>query len=364
MNRFNLRQACLLFIGILPVTKIFMLPSIVSGISANDGWISTLLNLSLDLVALFFIVYSMQKANCSFSTLLENAVGKTASKIIYGFYAFYFLVKAYTPLVEQKNFVERTLYETAPSFLIFLPFFFVSAYICFKKKVAIGRIADVIGFVSIASLVLLFFLSFGNADFSMALPFGITGAKNITKATFVSLPWYGDAVYLLFLFDGNLGGKKPLIKTLLCYLLAGGFVVLFMLSFYGTFSYISNRQTFALTEISKYSGVISSIGRFDYVAIFGILFSSIFALCLPIYCLVECIAKIFNLKNKLVLSVGVNLLIALLLLLLDPYFNSTLIFVTSVGGWVLFALGNLFPLFLPLFVRRRVNENYKKTNNG
>jgi len=144
-DKFNVRNVCLFLIAFVPVTKIFLLPSIMAQFAFSDMWISALLNVALDTLTLFCALSLWKRyEGRDFYNILADNFGKTAAKIVYALYFLYFILKAYSPVTEQKTYVERTLYESTATVFTFLPFFLVSAYLASKKLFVLGRLADVI----------------------------------------------------------------------------------------------------------------------------------------------------------------------------------------------------------------------------
>ena len=133
MYQLKTRQICLFFIAFVPVSKFFLLPSMIAGFSANDMWISCLLNILFDILSIIGVCIACKKTKSDFFTLLEKCFGKTGSKIILTVYAILFFLKALIPVNDLRNYVEITLYETIPSSIYFIPFFIVCFYLCFHS---------------------------------------------------------------------------------------------------------------------------------------------------------------------------------------------------------------------------------------
>ena len=120
------RQICLFFIAFLPILKIFMMPSVVSSISNEDAWISTVINCLLDLLTLLVLLYASKLINKPFFLMLEETFGKTGAKIIAFLYFLFFTIKAILPINEQKDYVEFTLYTLISTTFYFFPFFILA----------------------------------------------------------------------------------------------------------------------------------------------------------------------------------------------------------------------------------------------
>ncbi len=359
------RQICLFFIAFLPVTKLFSLPSVIAGVANEDMWISSVINMLIDLITLSALIFTCSRAKTDFYGLLKLNFGKVVAKIILGFYFIAFIAKALIPLTEQKNFVDLTLYETLPNVLNFLPFFLISFYLCIKGVRVLGRCADILWVCTLIGVSLIFVLSIPNSDFSAALPVGANGFKNIMTGSYRSFNWYGDCLYLAFFIGQFKFQKKDGVKLTLSYVLPTVMVAIFMLIFYGVFTSIAHRQTFALTEISKYTTVINNIGRFDYIGILFILLSNFFALSLPIYFACDIIKKICGFKKAWIPALIVNVLLVLYMFIFNEYFASVEKFIQSYGNAFFFITANVLPI-ITVFLKKgdTPNATLKREING
>lgn len=358
-DNFRIRNVCLFFIAFLPATKIFLLPSVLVKVAGSDMWISSVINVALDALTLIcaLVLWQRYKGRDYYDILTLN-IGKVGAKIVYALYFIYFFIKAYTLVNEQKLYVERTLYENTTNFFTFLPFFFFCGYIASKKLFVLGRLADIMFLCTVIGLVILYALAFSNTDFGAVLPVGVNGAGKIVKGAFSSFNWFGDAVYLFFLMGRIPPEKKAYAKLVPSYFAAGIFPVLCMLMFYGIFSSVAARQEFALTEIAKYSVAINNIGRFDYIAIFALLFSGSVAMCLPLYFATECIVKITGIEKKIYVSMGVSAAMFLLILLMHEHYASALSVSISSMAVFYMVMSNVVPL-LSLFLRKGAKDEQK-----
>lgn len=346
------RQICFFLIAFLPVTKIFTLPSILAENSAEDMWLSALFSLIFDFLTLLAVVFTCRKTNMSFFELLEYNLGKTGKNIVLVIYFICFTIKAYLPIVEQKEYVELTLYTLTPATFYFLPFFFAGFYLCLKNLRVLGRASDVAFLITLIGFLILFALSIANADFSAILPIGASGFNKIIGGSFKSLTWFGDSAYLLFFIGNFKYEKKSGVKILISFIISAIIVLGFMLTFYAIFTSIAHRQRFALTEISKYTTVINNLGRFDYLGIICILFSSVISLSLPIYFCTHILNHIFKLKKVYIaplITVGAQFLA---IMFLSKYMASVQKFITEYGGFLFFTMSNVIPILIALFCKK------------
>lgn len=351
------RQVALFFIAFTPLIKLFTMPSLIAGLSNNDGWISIAINLIVEFFCLSLILVANKNYDGDLYTFLSQSFNKTVAKVIFVLYAVYFLSKSILPICEQKDYIELTLYQTSSNPLSFLPFLIISFYLSIKKLRVIGRVSDVLFLTTLVGYFVLIGLSVTNADYASILPIGVNGTKNVFKASISSFTWFGDAVYLLF-FTGKFNMKKgDGKKIILAYLLSSILVLFFYILFYGTFTSIAFRQRFALTEISKYSSVINSVGRFDYIAIFCILISSVFSTAIPLYFSVKCLFTAFPIKNKWIYSIIIHALIFILITFFREYFFT----MEKLSEYVFSFIYPIFSYALPVvFSILMIKGKYKK----
>lgn len=354
------RQVCLFLIAFMPLTKLFLMPSVMASFAGEDMWLSATVNLLLDFVTLFFVINACKKANVDFFTLLELKFGKVFSTIILCFYLLYFSVKAVIPLFEQRDYVEMTLYTLMPTMLYFLPFFFVAFYFCINKLRVIGRASDIMWAVTIIAFILLLSLSVANADFTAILPIGARGGLNVVKGAYSSLTWFGDAVYFMFFIGNFKYSEKDGRKILLSYLISALILLLFLILFYAVFTSIAHRQRFGLTEISKYTTVINNIGRFDYLAIMMILLSTMFSLSLPLFFASKVLDRIFSINKRWIsplIVVGVQLIV---IVVFYQFTYSIETFILNYLGIFFLIMSNVLPIVISLTVKKPKKEiNYE-----
>ena len=348
----NVRQISLFFITFVPVTKLILMPSVLAGTAGEDLYISVLITSLLEVFTAFMILAAYKKHKTDFFNVLSSHFGKTGKAVILVLYFLYFTVKLFSPLNEQKEYVHLTLYETAPTFFSFAPFFLVAVLICVAELRTLGRLSDLLFPLTVLSIALVFGLSIQSLDFTAVMPVGANGIKKIITASYYSLNWFGDAVYLLF-FIGNFEPEKHgTLKIILSYSASLFVSVLFALTFYLAFGPIAERTQFALTDISKYSTVINNIGRIDYCAIFAILGVSAISLSLPMFFQVSIIKELFSLKKKTVPAVVVPLFYLILTFALSENFIAVQTFIQKYLGFFFLFFSNVFPS-LTYFLRRK-----------
>ncbi|MBR7136114.1 MAG: GerAB/ArcD/ProY family transporter [Clostridia bacterium] len=343
-NKLKLRQVCFILLAFVPVTKISLLPAIIAGLCEEQLWAATVINVLLDLLVILSIMALLKKhGNTPIFTVVEKSLSKPLARALYLGYGLYFLIKAVLPLLEQQDYIQNVLYEVTPSVVIFLPFFIVSFYTSLKGMKIIGRCADVACFVTAMGLGLVLFLSVLNGNYKNLLPIVQKPTYRLINGCFSTLPWYSDGVYMLMFIGHFYEEKRQTGKVFFSYLSGGVFTVFIMVTFYAVFGPIAKTQYLAVPEMTIFSVAIANAARFDYVGIFLLLFSQVFAIILPVFLSVKCFERALSLKNSLWPAIIVNGALAIFVTVFDNKLFTVLDFIVK-SLWPVFVLfGYLLP---------------------
>ena len=297
------RQAALFFIAFSAAVKFINLPAVTARYAREGLWISAAIDFLFDGILIAAILFTARTGEDeTFFECTEKAFGKPVAITIHAVYCLFFLVKSYIPIIEQKYYVEVTLYETAPTVLTFLPFFAVCAYIAYKGLRGIGRCADVCVWITLAAFFILIALSLSTFDATELLPLTGVPAGDILEGSFRTAPWYLDSSYLLFL-AGNVRREKAGEKKILAgFGISVLLVLIYMCVLYGEFGAIAERQYFSPVRMGKFNVALTNIGRVDYFSAFAFTLSCIFALSAPVLFASVCLDRIFRFRRKFIPS--------------------------------------------------------------
>lgn len=351
MNKISVRQLCFFMACLVPCGKLLSLPATLAGEAGGDLLISALINFVFQGVIIFLLLWLSERTELDFFSLLSGTFGKAAAKVIYFFLALYFLFYSVLPLIEQKGFVRSEMYDSPPSLIVFLPFFLFSLFACTKNITAIGRAADIALPMFIISAAGIFFMSVTSADFSAVLPIGDTPFPKVIKASLYTQNWFADSAFMLLFLGRFPAGKKTTAKVMISYAAGALVVLLYLLIFYGIFSTLAPRETFAISKVGRYYSALSVIGRVDilfgYIFMIAFLFYSV----VPLQMFCECLSRVFG-DRRIIYSVIVNAAAVALVFV----FNNSAAAVYGIVGKYLFPVFIVFAYALPvlaLFLRRK-----------
>lgn len=352
-SKINIRQICFMLISTSAIGKMIVAPAVTARYSQESLWISALIILIIDgLFALYFLYMNDRFGGKTFYSILESSVGKVAAKTVYSLFTVYFLFRAFTPIMEQKNYIEIALYETAPSVLTFLIFFLFSAYFCYKGFKGIARCADVCIWVAAFGICILTALSITLTDLSNLLPIVGVPAKNVLLGAKNTAVWYFDSAYILILMGHFKSEKGYKTKIMVSYGIMALIVIIYFAILYGEFAALTERQFFAPIQMGKSDVALSSIGRIDYIPGFIYALVCTFGSAIPLVFSSYCLKEVIPFKHKIIPPLIVNAVTAAAIIIAHDYFIETFRFISKKLVWGFAAVAYLLPLIM-LFIKKR-----------
>ncbi|MGN0819644.1 MAG: GerAB/ArcD/ProY family transporter [Christensenellaceae bacterium] len=352
-NNIKVRQIMMVFIALMPVSKLLILPPVLARYAENQLYMSMILNFSLDILTLFVILKINDLfPDKTFFAILQDNFGQVTARIIFFVYGIFFFMKCFIPILEQKYFVDNTLYEVFPNIISFFPVLALTFYASIKGLKTMGRCADIAVFFTVAVFLLTVFLSFSSCDFTNVLPVKLP-EFGVLKGSFATATWYFDSLYML-LFLGHFDkDKNKNRKIILSYSGASIAVIIIALLFLGNFGPIASIMNFAISDMTIFTSKLINVGRFDYLTIFLLLASSVFAICLPVFVSTKCFVRAFGLKTSLIPAIVVNALLFISLLIFEEKFYSAMAFVSKYINVFFIATGYVLPIVLYFILRCR-----------
>ncbi len=334
------------------LTKIYVMPAFLANISNQNLWISALFSIMIDFLLLLVVLKTAKNTNNLSVFHSSEVFSSRTQKSLYLLYAVFFIIKAFVPIVEQKNSIEFTFYETQPTLLTFMPFFAVAFYIIIKGFQPFGRSYEMSLWLYAFSILAILTLSLFAGKYSALLPF-FNNPLEILLGAFKSLIWFGDPIYILFFLgyvstkDGKLKGVKR------AYLIYSITTLVILIVFYAVFDTLAPRQYYATLKMSKYSIALSNIGRFDYIAAFMLAAMSVFQICLPLIFANVCLNKCFNFKSPFIAPSIIIVIEIAFAILTENTFLNTINFFSNYVVWFFIIMNYLLPVIFYFITRRK-----------
>lgn len=301
-NTLTTRQLCLILAIFFPITKLLLVPSLLAGEAQNDLLLSAGILYLLQGAAVFALLWLMQRKKEDLFSLVKNRFGQGWARTCYLVLGIYFLFATLVPLLEQKSYVLDTMFDTRPTIVVFLPFFFYSVYAAAKGLTSTGRSADISVFFFVPAFLLLLIMAIGSTDFTALLPIGFNSPVAILKGSLSVIAHFAEAGYLL-LFMGHVRiERKFLLKTTISYLVGMLAVLVFLALFYGIFSTVAVRELYSIAKIARYYNALKVIGRVDFILVYALEIVQLFTVVIPIQLCVHALCRAFNTQKSGIVS--------------------------------------------------------------
>lgn len=182
------RQIALLLFLIVPAAKLLLLPTLISYRAKQDSALTVLIGCAIDFLLLYLVTVAIRiEPQKNLFSILKETFGKLGSQIIMVLLSLYFMMRAFPVIFEQKGILTHSLYQNLPFVATIVPYFIVLIYVATKGPRVLGRNADFFWIVFAIALVVLFFLSVPNGDFTNLLPVLYNGPSPVLEALYSNL---------------------------------------------------------------------------------------------------------------------------------------------------------------------------------
>lgn len=343
-DKISVRQICFILIAYNAASKLLLFPTTAASSVGNALIFPALFNLILQTIIIWSVSFLSSRTDKSFFELLENTFGKITARIIFGFFALYFLTSAIVPMNEQQLLVHDSFYDTMPSLTIFLPFFIFAVYAGVKSFTNVGRCADLMLPVFVLCAAAFLVMSVGEADFTNLLPILTQPFTKVAGFSLSTLFRFSESAFLL-MFMGHYKYKKGDAAKMTVSYAAGGLVVIaIMAAFYCLYGALAPTRSFAISNISVFFPVIGFVGRIDLFLVYAFDLVALFAAVLNIQMCVHCLCKTFNRNYRILYSVCVNALLIVVTFLAN---NNYTMLQKLAGDW-LWIPAVLFAYLIPV----------------
>lgn len=321
-TKISVRQICFIMFAYSAVGKLLTYPTVLSYFCGRDLLFPALFDFLIEGIVIWAVAFLCSRTDKTFFELLEGSVGNIGARIVYGFFTVIFMLAALLPIFEQEQFVHTIFYDTVPSLSVFLPFFVFAVYAGSKKFENTGRCADICLPIFIVTMATIFLMSFGEVKWDNLLPVLKTPAKTLFGAAGGTAFRFVEPCWML-MFMGHFKYKKGDAAKITLSFAGGALVVLLFLAvFYGIYGEVAPSRTFAISRTSLYFSAIETIGRIDLIMLYILETVMLFAIALNIQLAVHSVAHCSGWDNRMVLSLAVNAVLAVVLIVCEHYYNS------------------------------------------
>lgn len=296
---FSTRQlSIILFVALLGL-KLLVLPSLLYQSAGSSGYISLIIGMGLELIALICVIYLMKKApDKTFFEVMSEMFGKPVAVIINIIFFTYFIVRALYILMETRIFFVETLYENYNWIIFSVPFLLLMWYVLMKSNKVIGRIFEVFYPLIVGLMFIVVVTSISQAKIDALLPICENGFPSVMFATLKNTFWFGDVV-ILYAFMGKVKQDKNFTSQLIKkYVLALVLLISFMVLYYAIYDNIAGYLKYATSKMVQYSPRTTNMGRLDWLAICLCSFGLVMHYILMVFALKTDVNSLFKLKQE------------------------------------------------------------------
>ncbi len=316
------RQICFIMIAYTAATKLLMYPTLLSMASGNDLLFSALIDFFIGTAVIWSISFLCSRTDKTFFELIKGTLGEVTARIVFGFFAAFFLLSTLLPIFEQVGYIHNIFYDTVPSLGVFLPFFVFTVYAATKKFTNIGRCADICLPIFAVSILFIFITAFSDVQWDNLMPILKTPALDIFRGAANTAYTFAEPCWLL-MFMGHFKYKKgDAAKITLSYALGAATVLLFLAMFYGIYGAVAPSRTYAIARTSLFFPAIEVIGRMDLLVLFVLEIVMLFALVLNIQLAVYALVKCTGYENRMLLSFSVNGALLAITIFCNSFYNN------------------------------------------
>jgi spore germination protein KB len=196
--------------------------------SEENAWLINLLAMVFGLGLFFLYAFILNRGGwAEFGVLLEKGFGRAGGKIISGLYGLYFFYIGTRVVEDFSYFVSQTLFVNIKEWIIAAVLLTLVGYSCKLGFEALARSAEILFFITMLLVLMLFIMSLMSEVFSLENIMPFFNPDEITWSTFplrVTFP-YGEMVVFLLLFPKVNNPKSLIKKGWLGVVLAGGIIL-------------------------------------------------------------------------------------------------------------------------------------------
>lgn len=330
MNVLTNRQIGVMISLSIVSLKLFIFPSLISGYSQNNCYISVLISLFVEFLFILLILWIMKKnPTKSLFEILENKFGKLFTKILAGVLTIFFLGKSLVATKEIQNFLVQLLFEHISWWKFALPLLALILYVLNKSFRTMARSVQLVYMFVFAGAVITLILPIQEFKLVNLMPFMADGFSPIIKGVFHTSFHFIDFFVLLILM-GRVKYSKSTAKSIIKYTL---FTYIFILAYFviyvGLFGTILVNEGLLVSDIPLYSNFPATNGRLEWLSLIIWSIVLIYQATLMLMCARESLSYTTCIKNNSILTVILCVIMGVALYIAYLDYASILLIITS-----------------------------------
>ena len=345
--KINHRQLSIMVFMSFIALKFLALPSLLYKESGNMSWLVALILMLIDAIYAYLIIELMKRSNeKNIYEFMKKTLGIALTKICMFLLMLKFALVVANIIKGLEFFVVENLYNKFDWALFIFPLLAVVGFLMYKGIRNIGRVYEMFFVAIIVGCIYIGIKAINGVDWLSLLPFFKDGAMPLVKSGYMHLSWFGSSSFLIMFFgkvDFKSEKKSRLIKYMLLAILLVQFLYIIFFGLYGRTSPIHN---FALSDISQFYSGISSTDEISWLVVSLWIVAQAVQIAMYAYCLMLTIMFTFNIKNKIIPIVIIDILMFLLGYLSEKTINLENIFFTNFASIITIATQYVLPIIL------------------
>jgi len=345
--KINYRQLSIMVFMSFIALKLLALPSLLYKESGNMSWLVALVLMLIDAIYAYLIIELMKRSNeKNIYEFMKKTLGIALTKVFMFLLMLKFALVVANIIKGLEFFVVENLYNKFDWALFIFPLLAVVGFLMYKGLRNIGRVYEMFFIAIIVGCVYIGFKAIDGVDWLALLPMFKEGAVPLFKSGYMHLSWFGSSSFLIMLFgkvDFKNEKKSQLIKYMIIAILLVQFLYIIFFGLYGRTSPIHN---FALSDISQFYSGIASTDEISWLVVSLWIVAQAVQIAMYGYCLMLSIMFTFNIKNKIIPIVIIDVLMFLLGYFSEKTVNLENFFFTNTASILTMITQYVIPLIL------------------
>lgn len=348
--------------------KLLSLPSFLYIESKNSAWLVALILMLVDALYTFIIISLMKKNNFkNINEFMENTLGKPLTKLILVLLLIKFALTIANISKGLEFFVIENFYNDFSWWLFVFPLIILCGFMIYKGIRNISRVFEMFVWAILIGCIYIAVKSIPGVDQYVYMPFLKDGLSPLLSSAYTYIMWFGSSTFLIMLF-GKVDFKDEKKSKMIIYITLAIVLIQFMFFvFYGLFDVTSPTHTFAVSDISQFSSGRSSIDELSWLVVSLWVVAQALQIALYGYCLMLTIMYLFNIKNRVIPVLIIDIYLIFWSYLGANTINLEQIFFTDFVSITCIITQYLVPLLLWLgyavnhYKEKKKGINYAKT---
>ena len=246
--------------------KTFLMPALILRTLGRDGIFTIAFFIGVEIVNLIFIIVVCRtNPSATFFEIMEKALGKVISKVVYILLFIFAFIKSVVIVSEIKVFFIAVMYKDINWAIMVIPLVVLTLFFAKKSLRALGRVAEILTPIVLISTLILGSLLLPEFSWEGLLPVLSDGAGEVFKGVNLFPVWFGDTTTLL-LFMGNIKINKGFsVSVIISKLIATTLTAFFCVVLFSAYGNVSELIDYGnnVSNLTQLSLGSQDYGRFD-----------------------------------------------------------------------------------------------------